>query len=118
MRVNISAKTFDISAVMEINTLPENTQGAMARRANRVATLDGGVSLNDMGYSHGDRDIQLIYKSVSDTHDTIARRLVELHSRVILSMPEGCFEAVPEAFEAVANRNTFSLLIVDKISED
>ncbi len=118
MRVNISAKEFDLSAVLEVETLPDHPENQRPRRVTKVATLDGGVVVNDGGYTHGDRDVDLIYLPVSEAHNTIARRLIELHSRVVVSMPDGCFEAAPASFNDTPGRNTFSLSIISKLSED
>jgi hypothetical protein len=116
--IHISAKTFDISGALTIRPLPDDQEAGMIRRVNRVATLDGSVAVNDRGFSHGDRDWTVIYKPVSRAHDDIARRLVSLHTRVYLSTEEGCFEASPAEFQAGADKNTFTLLIIDKVSED
>jgi hypothetical protein len=117
MLVHIASKTFDLLGSLRIKPLPDQTTGPMARRVNRVATLDGGVVFNDGGFAHGDRDIVLTYKPVSREHDDIARRMVSIHTRVIYSSAEGVFEAVPESFEPGATSNTLKLMIVAKLSE-
>lgn len=116
--IHISAKTFDLSGVLDITPLPNSSPGQLTRRVNRVPTLDGGIAVNDGGFSHGDRDVDIIYRPVSTAHDDIARRIVELHSRVCLSLPDGLFEAAPGSFDPAPDQNTFTLLIISKLSED
>ena len=118
MIVTIAAKTFDLTGVLAFEALPDNGLGRMERRSNRVATLDGGVAVNDTGFSHGDRELEFTYKPISSEHDDIARRLITLHSRVHVSTREGCFEAIPGPFEADPEKNTFALQIISKVSEE
>ena len=118
MRVTVSAKVFDISGVLSFEALHNNEVGIMLRRTNRVAVLDGSVAVNNSGFSHGDRDMDFIYKPVSSDHDDIARRLVTEHSRVYVSTSEGCFEAIPGPFAPGPENNRFTLQIIDKVSED
>ena len=117
MNVHICAKEFDLSGCIEVRPLLNAAPGSAARRVSRAATLDGGSAFVDRGYTHSDRAMQIQYRPVSQEHDERARRLLELHSRVIVSTREGCFEAVPESFDGSPTRNTFTLWIVDKISE-
>ena len=118
MLVNISAKTFDLSGSLSFNTLTDNGFGRIERRSTRVAVLDGGVAVNDNGYAHGDREMEFTYLPISSEHDDRARRLVQLHTRVYVSTYEGCFEAIPGPFDADPEKNTFTLQIIDKVSED
>ena len=118
MIVQIAAKEFDISGFMVVNTLPDNSLVPVLRRVNRAATLDGGVAINDGGFSHGDREMTLTYLTVSDEHDDTARRLLELHSRVYVSTHEGLFEASPVSFESSSGRNTFTLYLISRVDED
>ena len=118
MHINISAKTFDISGVLAFDALPDNGLGRMERRSNRVAVLDGGVAVNDGGFAHGDREMEFTYTPISSEHDDIARRLVTLHTRVYVSIYEGCFEAIPGPFDSDPEKNTFNLQIISKVSEE
>jgi hypothetical protein len=117
MQISISSKTFDLSGSLLFDTLTDNGLGRMERRATKVAVFDGGVAVNDGGFSHGDRDMVFTYKPISTEHDDIARRLVQLHTRVYVSTYEGCFEAIPGPFDADPERNTFTLQIIQKVSE-
>lgn len=117
MLVHISAKTFDLSGALSITPLPRSRTPPSGRRVTRVATLDGGVAINDRGFAHGDRTLTLLYKPVSAAHDAIAQRIVELHTRVTLTTSEGCFEAAPDTFTPTPEENSFSFLIISKLSE-
>ena len=118
MSISITAKTFDLEGSMEITPLPNERFGEIIRRVNRVATLDGGVAVNDGGFSYGDRDITINYQPVSVAHDDIARRLISLHTRVYLSMPDGFYEASIQSFDPAPEQNVLRLVIIAKLNED
>ena len=118
MIIEIAAKTFDLSGHLVIDALPESNLGEIARRSTKVAALDGTVAVNDQAFSHGDRNMEFTYQPVSTAHDDIARRIVRVHNRVIVTIPEGCFEAIPGPFYTEPDGNTFVCQIIDKISED
>lgn len=114
MIVQICAKLFDPMGYLTIETLPEVNSAIVSRRLSKVATLDGGVAVNDGGFSHGDRSITFQYKNSTLEQDNIARRLVELHSRVYVSTDEGLFDAVPLRFDPDPARRLFTVSIISK----
>lgn len=116
--ISITSQEFDPQGYLQISPLPDNEPGALTRRVSRVATLDGGVAINDRGFSHGDRTLTYRYKPVSEEHDARARRLLQLHSRVNVSNEEGVFECVPDQFEPSPDENTLTLIVVRKLTED
>lgn len=93
MIVSISAMEFDLQGVLVFRPLPDSSESEYTRRFNRVATLDGGVVVNDGGFSHGDRDITFRLKA-SPAQDATLRRLVRLYSRVRVSFKQGIYSAV------------------------
>lgn len=115
--ITLNATTFDLAGSLSIDPLPNGVQMPQLRRVNRVATLDGGVAVNDRGHAHGDRDLSIRYKAVSAAHDAQARYLMANYARVTVAMPEGVFEAAPQQFDA-GPTNTLTLLILSKLSED
>ena len=117
MIVSVCAKEFDAAGVLFITALNEGITFNNLRRVNRAATLDGSTAFNDQGYTHSDRTLTVKYSRVSAAHDETARRLLELHSRVHVSIREGVFEAVPESIDESTTENTFNFFIVDKVSE-
>jgi hypothetical protein len=117
--IGMAAMIFDEAGARIFRTGPardsENLKGA--RRVSRVATLDGGVSVSDMGYSHGDRDFKIREPQASLDALEFARRMVEVYQTVIITADDGAYIAVPKGFSVVNNELIVELLITEKISE-
>lgn len=118
MMISITSTAFDVLGHIDIVPLGDTPADSFSRRVSRVATLDGGVAISDRGYSDGDRTLTYSYRPVSKDHDARAERLVRLHPTVNISTPDGLFLAVPQAFDRSARQNTFTLLVIRKLSED
>ena len=115
--ITISSTTFDLDGSVEIEVLPDSFDGETRRRVTRVATLDGGVAMNDRGYAEGDRDLSYTWKTVSKAHNDAIARIVRLYPRVHVSTPSGCYLAAPQVFTPGVEESTISLLVIDKVSE-
>jgi hypothetical protein len=116
MLVSITTPTFDLSGHVIIQTKPDVTTGEMRRRVNRVPTLDGGVAINDRGFSDGDRDILLTWYTVSQEHSDLVARLVRLYPLLNVSMRDGVYIAVPESFVPGVKESTLNLLVKSKLT--
>lgn len=116
MRVTISATSFDLDGTVDIETVAANDAGEKRRRNNKVQTLDGGIAINDRGYSHGDRSMTLVWPTVSKAHNALCDRLVENYDTVEVSFYEGVFLATPLAFTAGPEEYRFLLSLQEKIS--
>ena len=114
--ITISSTTFDLNGSIQINPLPSATDGETTRRVSRVATLDGGVAVNDRGHSEGDRDLSYTWKTISKAHNDAVARIVRLYPRVTVSTPSGCFLAAPQRFSPGVGESTITLLVIDKVS--
>lgn len=114
MIINITPVVFDISGALSIRALPSSNFGSMIRRANRRATLDLGVAVNDFGYTDADRDMAINFKPTPETDET-ARYLVRTHSRVHVATREGFFVAIPQ-YVINDGRSTITLMIIEKLA--
>lgn len=117
MNVFLSTPTFDLDgAVMIPAKVGESELGEARRRVNRSATLDGGVAINDFGYSDGDRTISLAWRPLSNAFEDNLRRLVEDYPRLTISTREGVFEVAPEFYKRMARESRLQVLVVSKLS--
>lgn len=114
--IAITTTTFDIYGAAEFEPLPGTNDGETRRRVNRVATLDGGVTAPDGGYSDGDRTLVYEWKPISATHNSAVDRIVKLYSRVHVSTPSGVYLAAPEVFTQGSGLNSITLLVIEKLS--
>lgn len=115
--ITISSTTFDLNGSVQINPLPDATDGDIRRRVSRVATLDGGVATTDRGYSDGDRTLVYSWRVISRAHNDSVARLLRLYPRLHVSTPSGVFLAAPETFSPGQDQSTITLLVIEKVSE-
>jgi autotransporter adhesin len=110
----LSATTFDLSGHVEIHTdaFPDRDT---KRRVNRVLTLDGGVAVNDGGYSDGDLTFELEWDSAEDTNAAILRML-QLYTRAVLSTRAGVFEVAIETYRLNAGKSRLVCLPIARLS--
>lgn len=97
MRLSISTQTADPfgSITLEIDATATNL-GDTSRRVSRVATLDGGASIIDGGYTVADRTITVdLTGQDRETVDTL-RYLFQTYSELVVLTEEGAFLATPE----------------------
>ncbi len=116
MLIAISSIEFDLAGHVSINTLPDNTDGETRRRVNRVATLDGGIAINDRGCAEGDRTLVYTWRTVSKAHNDAIDRLVKNYAQVHVSTPSGVYLASPEVFTAGVAESEITLLVLDKLT--
>jgi len=116
MRAALSSITWDPAGWLELAALADDTAGETRRRVNRVATLDGGVVLNDRGYSEGDRTIEVRWTPTSKTLEDAIDRLVRTYTRLCISVPAGCYLTAPESYTPGAAQSKLRLLVVSKLS--
>lgn len=118
MRVHLTAQDFDPTGDVALDCLPDVTSGAVARRMNRIATLDGSVAFNDFGHSEADRTITLRWVPTDTAADALVARLVRLHRYVYVSMPGGLWLAAPESYTPGAKESVLVLLAASKESQE
>jgi len=92
----LSAPTYDLSGYVEIHTTAFPDRDT-TRRVQRVLTLDGGVAINDGGYSDGDLTFELEWPSDVALNASVLRML-KTYPRAVLSTRLGVFEVVLETY--------------------
>ena len=108
--IAISSLTFDPDGHLVLRELPDSELNDATRRVNRARTLDGGVAINDNGYSHGDRTFRVRW--IGDAAP--AHRLLRLYGRLRVVTREGVFQAVPESIGRRGKTHELSLLVVER----
>lgn len=100
--IGLAALTFDPEGALQVPWRDGTESESIARRVNRVRTLDGGVAISDRGHAPGDRTLTLSLEGMPLATIERARRLLRLHSQVTVSLRDGCFIGVPSEY---AERN-------------
>ncbi|SOB76192.1 hypothetical protein SAMN04488490_1870 [Marinobacter sp. LV10R510-11A] len=107
--LTINAPIFDIDGSEIIDDPDQSGLSQFGRRNSRVATLDGGASVNDFGYSDADRTLDIEWRPASRGQADNVARMVKAYSRLIVSCREGCFLGAPDQF--TPGENTVHLRI-------
>jgi hypothetical protein len=113
----VSATVSDPAGYVELDVIEESPGGITRRRISRIATLDGGVVVNDGGYSPGDRTIELAWVASSKTNDDAIERLIRLYNRVNVATRAGVFLAAPGDFTPGVEKSKLTLLVLDQLSQ-
>jgi hypothetical protein len=116
MKVFISTPTFDVAGDIELDVNPDTDFLEISRRVSRIATVDGGVAINDGGYSDGDILFDYTWRTVSKAHNDSIARIVKLYPTVKLSTIDGVFLAAPSTFTPGVTESTLQLLSIRKLS--
>lgn len=119
MTITISALTFDPLGSVTLQPLPSSDIDTLRRRVSRIETLDGGVALNDFGYTDGDRTLQIEFRPRDQAQEDQIKRLLRLHGRVRVSTRDGVYLAAPESYARSRGANaSLKLLLLQKLTED
>lgn len=111
--IGISATSYDPngSVIIPVN-LDNPYQGE--RRGSVTATLDGGVSVYDAGYSVGDQTLTATVKNPSRETLVILQYLVAYYGQIILSCETGVYSAVMK-FAVARNILNISFRLVSRL---
>ena len=113
--VVLSTVDYDPAGYVEIAATVDSNEGDAKRRVTRSATLDGGAAFNDFGFSEADRTI-VVNWTPDRAVDAAVARLVQSHTRVVISIGLGVYLAAPETYRPGADRSTLRLLVASKLS--
>ena len=97
MKVGIATLTYDPDGAKVIDQVPstELKNNAGGRRMSKTATLDGGSTVYDTGYSASDRKYIVRARDDDGELATWAERIVKNYSTIMLSTRNGLFYGVP-----------------------
>lgn len=93
----LSTRTFDLQGYMVLDTAPQTNFGTLSRRATRTATLDGGSSSTDLGFSWTDSVFKIVLAKLNDADLDNLKYLVQTYPLLVMSTKEGLFEGIISA---------------------
>jgi hypothetical protein len=111
--ISLSATTYDPDGAIIVPGRISNPYEA-ERRGTVTATLDGGVSVYDGGYSIADQTLKCTLANPAKTLLESLRYLVAYYGQVITCCEIGAFLAVP-SFVMSGNRLTLQLRLVSRL---
>ncbi len=110
--ISLCAKTFDPLGTVLLRHVYAPSAPDASRRVTRTATLDGGCSVFDGGATVADATIQLSVNAPTAVVVAAVQRLCMLYARIILTLPGGCYDVVPESATLQSNQMKITLLVM------
>jgi hypothetical protein len=112
MMLAISTLTIDPFGAQLLTLNPGAANlGDTSRRVSRVATLDGGASILDGGYTVTDRTIGIDLSGQSRETVDALKYLFQTNAMLLVMTEDGAFKAAPERISISANSARMSLLV-------
>jgi len=115
--LTISAPIFDINGFEVIESFEKDGLSDFQRRVSRTATLDGGASITDFGYSDADLTFNIEWTPKNSDQVDNVRRMVRSYGRLIISFYDGCFLAAPLDFRASTGTVALTFLVEKRLSQ-
>ena len=91
--ISLSAPTYDINGTLRINARVSNPYDTQ-RRGNVTATLDGGVSVYDTGYSDADQILKVSFNPATVDPLMTLRYLIAYYPQLLCSCHGGMYSVV------------------------
>lgn len=111
--IGLSTTTYDLSGALRIPARASNPYQGQ-RRGTVTATLDGGVSVYDTGYSVGDQTMTVIVRSPKIALLDSLQYLVAYYGQVQVACESGVFLAIP-SFALNLNLLTITLRLIRRL---
>lgn len=112
MMIALATLTIDPFGAQLLTLRPGGANlGDTARRVSRIATLDGGASILDGGYTDTDRTIVVDLAGQDRSTIDALKYLFQVHSSLIVMTEDGAFAAAPERISVNSSSARMSLLV-------
>lgn len=105
--ISLSAPTFDINGTLILKTRVSNPYDTQ-RRGSITATLDGGVSVYDTGYSDADQQLKAALNNPTKATLVSLRYLIAYYPQLHCSCDGGAYSVVASF---VLNNQTLNLTL-------
>lgn len=90
MYIAIATLTFNLDGYLFFKAGPGTSLFNLNRRVSRTQTLDGGVFLDDRGFTHGDRSLSIVATLTRDEFDRI-REISQNYGSIRVSFIDGVY---------------------------
>ena len=92
--ISLSAPTYDLAGNVMLPWARISNPYDTTRRGSVTATLDGGVSVYDTGFSEADQTLRADIKHPSRALLISLRYLIAYYAQLIVCCESGCYSAV------------------------
>lgn len=113
--IHIAAPTYDPEGAAWVPLAGDGDMRSISRRNNRIPTLDGGAALNDTGHTAADRTFTITSRAVPGRYEKL-QRFLTLYPKIIITTPDGVFEAAPDTLTQRGDRLRFVTLVLRQLA--
>jgi hypothetical protein len=117
MQICLSSPTYDPAGSVWLTVDQAATKfEECQRRVSRTATLDGGCSIFDNGFSHADRTIPIGFLDMTMAQEDSLRYLFQTYPLLHLAIPHGFLLGAIERMTVSNGKATISFLVKEILS--
>ena len=113
--IAVSTIHFDPQGTRIFRHISDQENRTGSRRVARTATLDGGCTIYDTGYTDADRTVTVRERQPSDDAINFAARMCRSAPQVRVSMEDGCYLGVPRDFQVKRGVLELNILITERL---
>lgn len=114
--ISLSTITFDMAGnIIFRNELLNSNTTSVSRRLTRTKTLDGGVVLQDKGFSHGDRTFSFLIPNAIQTDVERLYYIISTYSEIYLVTSDGFFKGNLSTYSFLKGILRFTFLVSMKL---
>jgi len=115
--IALAATQFDVDGAVLLPTAETRSRiQDRTRRVYRQATLDGGATLIDRGYTDADRTLYVTERAVSQAVADAVIYLFETYTRILVATRHGVYHAAPSQYTYAGDELTLTALVSSKVS--
>jgi len=114
--ISITTPTFDLQGQVIINETANSDLKKNNKRISRTATLDGGCSITDQGFSNADRTLTINESSLDKERADCIWRIFTIYSLVRVSLRDGCFLGAIEKVSLNEGNLNMKILIKERLN--
>jgi len=114
--VSICSAVFNANGASLFQASNDSSFGNMERRVSRVKTLDGGASIEDLGFNWGDVAWSIVIDNPSEVLANRFRFMCEYETTITVATNQGVFTASPNAVTFAGGKLTLTLTIKEKVN--
>jgi hypothetical protein len=111
-RITLSTKVYDLNGFSILKNVQNEVDVVLSRRVQSTKVLNGGVWVNDMGFSHGDSVYRYSMKNVSKSLYEQLSYLIKNHSDFFLVNNDGAFAVKLKNLTMASSVLTLSFTVV------
>lgn len=112
MQISLSTQTYDPKGLLLLRYAPQSNDQELQRRVSRTATMDGGCTFDDFGFSWSDVDLSLQFESLTKEQGEQLSYLAKTYGVLTAVTNQGAFNVLVESYSYKEGRAELKLLIL------